>query len=394
MSDNLSRLRALVLSSVSLLEETKDGNDNHPISSGQSSRSRLSIIAENNVALDWDVSRSFIGQGPSEQSPVMDFCCVASEALCVALADGWKADHKADVRGVAIPLGNIMLASAVQGTSGERQVAALTLGRMFVLVGGDPDMARLLLPLLIDGMMGPNDTTPAPVYACLLHVLATIGGVSGKCGFPWALNQVLEQMIKLYKDPRGVVSEDLMYATGREGKEKGQLANAFLQLATLVQNAKPCIRKDVRYKLLALFSDFGLRASELNAIYDLGALLPAIAASCVSLDRKLARMIPSYNGFSQEIDSQRQHSDVLLIQNFRNLWMYSAIYRFSKISQKNSDYGWPKEWTEALSKIAVATPVLSSIDGPQRSNTDRERLQVELKDMSSISFHFDLCNSV
>ena len=49
-------------------------------------------------------------------------------------------------------------------------------------------------------------------------------------------------------------------------------------------------------KLLALFSDSGLRANELNATYDLGALLPAIAAACENLDRTLPRVIASCNG--------------------------------------------------------------------------------------------------
>ncbi len=389
MSDNLSRLQMLMLSSIRLLEEVGE-TDTPYTSSGQGSvRSRGSTSVECTVALEWDVSHSFIKQSCCDASPILELCGVASEVLCATLADGWRANQKADVREVAIPLGNIMVASAVAGTSGERQIAALSLGRLFVLVGGDPDMARLLLPLLMDGMLGSDNSTPTPVYACLLHVLATIGGVSGQCGFPWALNQVLEQMIKLYKDPHGIVSAGLMFATGSEGKQKGQMASAFLQLTTLLQDASPSIRKDVRHKLLALFSDFGLHANELNAIYDLGALLPAIAAACENLDRTLPRMIASYNGSIQQINHfERPRSDISLIRNFRNLWMYSAIYKFSGISKKGTLYEWPRDWPTALGKIAAATPALSSIDGPQRSDTARERLQAELQD------RFALCSIV
>ena len=53
-------------------------------------------------------------------------------------------------------------------------------------------------------------------------------------------------MIKLYRDPHGVVSPRLMFATGREGKEKGQMASAFPQQTTLLQDASSSIRKGCR----------------------------------------------------------------------------------------------------------------------------------------------------
>ena len=192
MGDSPSRLQTLVLSPIRLLEGVGE-TDTPYTGSGQGSvRSRGSTSVECTVALEWDVGRSSIKQGCCDASPIPELCRVASEVLCATLADGWRADQKADVREVAIPLGHIMVALAVAGTSGERQIAALSLGRLFVLVGGDPDMARLLLPLLADGILGSDNSTPTPVYACLLHVLATVGGVSGQCGFPLALNQVLE----------------------------------------------------------------------------------------------------------------------------------------------------------------------------------------------------------
>ena len=127
MSDNPSRLQMLMPSSIHLLEEVGE-TDTPYTSSGQGSvRSRGSTSVECTVALEWDVSHSFVKQSCCDASPILELCDVASEVPCATLADGWRATQKADVHGVAIPIGNIMVAAAVAGTSGERQIASLSL---------------------------------------------------------------------------------------------------------------------------------------------------------------------------------------------------------------------------------------------------------------------------
>lgn len=63
-----------------------------------------------------------------------------------------------------MPLGTKMmtLVKADLATCAEKQVATMSLGRLFVLLDGDPDMARLLLPLLLNGMLG-TETAPVQV---------------------------------------------------------------------------------------------------------------------------------------------------------------------------------------------------------------------------------------
>lgn len=51
-------------------------------------------------------------------------------------------------------------------TCAEKQVATMSLGRLFVLVNGDQEMARLLLPLLLNGMLG-SEKAPIQV-GCIL----------------------------------------------------------------------------------------------------------------------------------------------------------------------------------------------------------------------------------
>lgn len=62
------------------------------------------------------------------------------------------------------------------------------------------------------------------MYVCLVHVIATIGGVSGQKNYTSYYDQVVEQLIKLYKDPGSSGSsgcKGLMYASGGDGKYKG-----------------------------------------------------------------------------------------------------------------------------------------------------------------------------
>lgn len=216
------------------------------------------------------------------------------------------------------------------------------------------------------------------MYACLINVLATVGGVSGQHGYPWALEQVLEQIIKQYKDPKSSISSELMYANGKEGRHKGALAKALLQIAKLSQKADSRIRKEIRFQLLALFSDFSLRAEKANAIRDLGELLPAIAASCENLDNIVSRVFSSQNGLRSTRNLNVEESnDIRLLRNFRNLWIYTAIYNFGGIKNMSGEM---PQWKTALGTIAAATPILLSANTLYETQSVTERLQAELSD--------------
>ncbi|GMH40744.1 hypothetical protein BSKO_08648 [Bryopsis sp. KO-2023] len=385
MNDILSRLRSLMMSSARLIEDHAQPETEAASSQG-SFRSRTSLrsmaMADCDVACGWDVSQKFtahsINKVEDPASPIA-LCQVATEALCCTLAAGWKAGHRKTVRDIAVPLGNKMmtLKKADLTTCAERQVATMALGRLFVLVDGDPEMARLLLPLLINGMLG-SEKAPTQVYACLVHVMATIGGVSGQKKFLWGHDQVVEQLIKLYKDPRAAGCSGLMYVSGTKDSCKGAMADAILQMTKLCQKGPESIRRELRLKLLALFSDFGLKASEHGVIYDLGALLPAIAASCEGLDKSFYSMLEN-RGNNSFRSLEPLHRDRQLIKHFRIFWIYTALYKFVGLTGAKEN-PWPVAWRTALGQIATSTPALIAIEGPNRTDEMQETLRAELKD--------------
>lgn len=169
MSDNLSRLQSLILSCVRLVENIHSNSSNDYYSSHDSHisktshKSMSSIMSESDISWEWDVSQSFISQSDEKETEALLLVRVAAEALCATLASAWKEGHQSAVRAIAIPLGNDIVFSSVASTSGERQMASMTLGRLFVLVDGDPDMAKLLLPILVDAMLGSERGTPPQV---------------------------------------------------------------------------------------------------------------------------------------------------------------------------------------------------------------------------------------
>lgn len=59
--------------------------------------------------------------------------------------------------------------------------------------------------------------------------MAAIGGVSGQKNFSSCYDQVVEQLIKLYKDPGSSGCKGLMYAYGGDGKYRGDCERLFLQ---------------------------------------------------------------------------------------------------------------------------------------------------------------------
>lgn len=77
-----------------------------------------------------------------------------------------------------MPLGNRMMAfvGTDLATCAEKQVATMFLGRLFVLINGDQEMARLLLPLLLNGMLGGEK---APIQ--VLHIMFIV--MNQMCSF-------------------------------------------------------------------------------------------------------------------------------------------------------------------------------------------------------------------
>lgn len=87
----------------------------------------------------------------------------------------------------------------------------------------------------------------------------------------------------------------------------GAMANSLLQLAKLMQKGSEKVRRDFQLKLLALFSDLGLKLTDKTTVFDLGALLPAIAAACEGLGKSFipvlrTRATPSFRALEAPHD--------------------------------------------------------------------------------------------
>eukprot|EP00803_Ostreobium_quekettii_P006190 evm.model.scf_2686.2 EVM.evm.TU.scf_2686.2 scf_2686:13725-15123(+) len=161
MRDFMGRLHILLMSAIKLVEDVQSSDQD--IASGQGSRSS-SALPECNLLLRWDLMQPFTNAGnmSKNSSSPLCMCLAAAEAMTSTLAAGWQAGQQQVIRSMCVPFGNTIAISGASTTCGERQVAALVLGRLFVLVNGDSELGRLLLPLMMDGMLGSDRTQTEP----------------------------------------------------------------------------------------------------------------------------------------------------------------------------------------------------------------------------------------
>lgn len=130
------------------------------------------------------------------------------------------------------------------------------------------------------------------------------------------------QHCKVLQSLRGLVHKNI-----------GAMANALLQLAKLMQKGTEKARRDLRLKLLALFSDFGFKLIDMTPVHDLGALLPAIAAACEGLGKSFTPVLrtkatPSFRAL------EGLHEDSgLLIKVWPHIYRQHIIFCHRKPSQ-------------------------------------------------------------
>lgn len=330
---------------------------------------------------------------------------VFMEAFAVLFATAWTF-QSSDVRNAFIPLATAF---------SERESVMLLLGRLMNVVEGDEEISRLLLPLLTDTLAARAAELSTRTYAVAAHVLASMAASCAQGGNQWGYRLVVDLLIKLYKFPQFSISASLLFgkssphpealsspmstgaqvavsAATSQGPQSpsrhvpGALSFALKVLADGLVAASLQYRKDYCRRLLSLFSDFALLLPNESYIRDLGALLPAIAAILPTLQEKRRPSSSATGGFglsstSLSLDtlSTLQDEGRTFNASLRHLWLYSSIYDFGMIAGGvgNSDDAWPSPWSQALSSIASATPVLILGSEQQKPEAFLEDISVE-----------------
>jgi len=177
--------------------------------------------------------------------------------------------------------------------------------------------------------------------------------------------------------------EFLWLSLAADGRCPGALAHALKHLAQGLSSASARFRKDLRLRLLALFSDFAVLLPNESYVVDLGALLPAIAAAMLPLgDPKVAgRMSAALSSTELSLDtlSHMQEEDRAVNTALRHLWLYASVYDFAALSRPapGAPAPWPLEWSTALSGIAASTPVLLIGSEQQKAEAFLEHVSAE-----------------
>lgn len=309
--------------------------------------------------------------------PALSLTRVWTEAAAVLLGAAWCA-QPAEVRSAFLPLAT---------ASSEKEGVLLLLGRLLAVVGGEESASRLLIPMVTDTLAAKSGEVDAGVYGVAAHVLASMAVTSAASNTMWGYTQVVDLLIKLYKFPQFSISGALLYGSAVPppisapgngsltepsvevhipGRCPGALANALTSLATGLGHTSAQYRKDLRKRLLALFSDFALIMPNESFVRDLGALLPAVAASLQGMqdqrhDSRRSSRAYSSGDLSLDALSSMQEEGRTLHAALRHLWLQSSVYDFADLSNNKGRKffsAWPEEWATALCTIAASTPAL------------------------------------
>lgn len=355
LPDLVSRIRSLLLSSARLTEgELLRHTDDIGPATAQTAPDRV---------WRWDLTTDAVPVGTGPGAHAQQLCRAVSEAACSLLAASWQSGDQAGVKAAFLPLSDIEGFSALASTANERQAVLLTVGRLCCVLHGSKshrhsaaseELARMALTLLLD-TLGSEDASLSQVDACAVYTLACLGVSYGLQDCRWAYEQVAEALSKLYKDPEGRVGQHLLYGSPRAGCP-GLLADALLDLAQGLAEAHIDIRQDLQMRLLSLFVDFALNPLEGKQVWDLGALLPAIASLSQGLPATHAIGKKKTHSNSFDILQVIQEDDANRIKMFRLLWLYSALYNLTGIGARGPKYPFPEPWRLGLGQIALASP--------------------------------------
>ena len=236
---------------------------------------------------------------------------------------------------------------------------------------GDEQFCRVIIPLFTDMMSLPTSDLDVANYVVAAHVLGSMAAISANNKNLWGYTAVIDQFCKLYKFPKHRITAALMHGLASHssergpqirGKAPGTFADALLLLADSIKAAPLEIRKDLRRRLLLLFSDFALLMPNDTYIADLGSLLPAIASSVSSIKAPfvMGRISSALSSgdLSLEALNKLQEDSKVHTSAFRHLWFCSAVYDFASFQASGGPNKWPKAWIESLNIIASRTPIL------------------------------------
>eukprot|EP00887_Chlorella_sp_A99_P002072 scaffold21.g2072.t1 len=338
-------------------------------------------------------------RGGRDPCHALVLCRTLVEVTATVLAAAWRVQGT-ELKGVFVPLAS---------SAAERPVMMLVLTRLGALVAGDDALCRFLLPLLTDMLAGQTAGADAAAYAVAAHSLASLALVCAAEGRRWGYDLVVDLLLKLYKFPQFSISRALLYGTpgtgataaaqaaaagvptagpsaGADvpisGRCPGALAAALERLARgVAEGAGPFFRTDLRIRLLALFSDFGLILPGESYLRDLGSLLPAVAAVAASPalgDSGLGSASLTSAELSLDNLQALQERDLLLLKLFRQLWLYAGVYDFGGLLPPSQRaHAWPAAWQAPLGQLAAVSPVLLLGMEQQRGVDLQEQLQSE-----------------
>jgi phosphatidylinositol 4-kinase A len=294
--------------------------------------------------------------------------------------------------------GGVRAAFLPQATSAaDRGAVLLLLGRLLVLLRGDEEASRLLIPVLSDTVVAhAGERVPASLYAVAGHVLAHVAAACAAGNNRWGYNHAVDILLKMHKFPQFSIAAALLHGVSNMSKHPidahvvgncpGALAAAFLVLSDGIQTAPPNLCKDWRQRLLALYSDFALLLPNESYVADLGALLLPISRSLRhvaghgALQNRGGSFAMSSTNLSLDALVSIQEEDRALSTGLRHIWLSSAVWDFASLLTASGGLEkqcWPAHLSGALSSIAEFTPVLLLGSEQQKSQAFQEALAAE-----------------
>lgn len=185
MGGLFSRLKAILLAAASLVKPQQQQQQAAEGGAGAGARAAphsSSSPADTADGLggahgpwDWDISQPLTSSYMSSRAPgwgAQRLCCNVAEALCCGLAASWQAGHGQQAYARAL----LLLPLELEGpscSSNEALVISLAMGRLFVLLRGEEELARSMVPLLTDVCVLPQ---PAAAQVALGSIVRTLAG--------------------------------------------------------------------------------------------------------------------------------------------------------------------------------------------------------------------------
>ncbi|GIL57911.1 hypothetical protein Vafri_13118 [Volvox africanus] len=379
-----SRLKAILLAAAALVD--------HEAGTGTTANWRK--------YWSWDVSRpltaSYVRGSRMPGWGAQRLCCNVAETLVCGLAASYHAGVPTYAKALlllplSLPdtgLAGVGGTNAAAGVSGrdanEALVLSLAMGRLFVLLRGNEELAYSMVPLLTDVLTQPA-TSPAVVslQASVVQTLAAIAAnsVTSERTVTWAYNQITDVLLRLLLEARHPGAVAAALAATAEGPGAEALSAGLLKLAKGIRHAPSVVRRDLRNRLLVQFSELGLRAGSFNRDHgsvraEMGRLLPAIAEACEGLESSAlsaSRFSMGSLAAQQQLNNgNAAKADLQMIRLLRNLWLYVALFGLS------SSKGAAPEQLSAAGRIAAWTPVLMLAEAGASETDMAEQLKAEL----------------